>query len=88
VTDSHSLEPAQLRAWLLGAARREPAAFRLLYDATSPRLYGFALRILGKPELAEEALQDGFVAIWDHAGSSNTMRNYTYITLYREIIIC
>jgi len=69
VSDSSSLDPALLRAWLLGAARREPAAFRFLYDATSPRLYGFALRMLGKPELAEEALQDGFVAIWEHAGS-------------------
>ena len=69
MSDSSSPDPLQLRAWLLGAARREPAAFRLLYDATAPRLYGFALRILGKPELAEEALQDGFVAIWDHAGS-------------------
>jgi len=69
MTDSLSPDPAQLRAWLLGAARRDPAAFRLLYDATSARLYGYALRILGKPELAEEALQDGYVAIWDHAAS-------------------
>jgi len=69
VSDPHSPDPAELRTWLLGAARRDAAAFRRLYDATSPRLYGFALRMLGKPELAEEALQDGFVAIWDNAGS-------------------
>lgn len=67
--DASIPDPEQLRAWLHGAAARDAAAFRKLYEATSARLYGFALRMLGKRELAEEALQDGFVAIWDHAGS-------------------
>lgn len=62
-------DPAQLRSWLHGAAQQDAAAFRSLYDATSARLYGFALRILGKRELAEDALQDSFVAIWHGAGS-------------------
>ena len=60
-------DPAQLRAWLHGAARRDRMAFRALYDASSPRLYGLALRILGRRELAEEVLQESFVAIWHHA---------------------
>lgn len=67
--DSPTTDPEQLRAWLQGAARRDAAAFRALYDATSPKLFGFALRILGKRELAEEALQDGYVAIWHGAGT-------------------
>jgi RNA polymerase sigma factor (sigma-70 family) len=67
--DASIPDSEQLRAWLHGAAGRDAAAFRKLYDATSARLYGFALRMLGKRELAEEALQDGFVAIWHHAGS-------------------
>ncbi|MES2264577.1 MAG: sigma-70 family RNA polymerase sigma factor [Pseudomonadota bacterium] len=62
-------DPDQLRTWLTAAARRDAGAFRLLYDATSPKLFGFALRILFKRELAEEALQEGFVAIWHAAGS-------------------
>jgi RNA polymerase sigma factor (sigma-70 family) len=61
-------DPDQLRAWLLGAARKDAQAFEALYAATSPRLFGFALRILRKHELAEEALQDAFVAIWHAAG--------------------
>jgi RNA polymerase sigma factor (sigma-70 family) len=65
----HSIDPQQLRAWLQGTARRDGAAFRALYDATSAKLLGFALRILQKRELAEEALQETFVAIWNHAGS-------------------
>lgn len=56
-----------LRTLLLGAARRDARAFRALYDATAPRLFGFALRILRQRELAEEALQDGYVAIWHAA---------------------
>lgn len=67
--DSHSIDPEQLRGWLHAAARHDAAAFRRLYDATSPKLFGYALRILGKRELAEEALQDGFVAIWHGAAS-------------------
>lgn len=60
-------DPDQLRTWLLGAARKDTQAFQALYAATSPRLFGFALRILRKHELAEEALQDAFVAIWHAA---------------------
>jgi len=67
VPDFQTIDPEQLRIWLQGAARHDDAAFRALYDATSPKLFGYALRILGKRELAEEALQDGFVAIWHGA---------------------
>ena len=66
---SNQLDPQQLRAWLHGAAQRDASAFRALYDATSSNLYGFALRILKKRELAEEVVQDSFVAIWNNAGS-------------------
>jgi RNA polymerase sigma-70 factor (ECF subfamily) len=69
VSDAHTLDPQQLRIWLNGAALHDAAAFRSLYDATSAKLFGFALRILGKRELAEEVLQESFVAIWHNAGS-------------------
>ena len=65
----HDIEPEQLGRWLYGTAHGDAAAFRALYDATSPKLLGFTLRILGKRELAEEALQEGFVAIWHGAAS-------------------
>ena len=69
MTDVHTLDPQQLRVWLQGAANRDAAAFRSLYDATSPKLSGFALRILIKRELAEEVMQESFVAIWNNAGT-------------------
>jgi RNA polymerase sigma factor (sigma-70 family) len=68
-TDANPLDPQQLKRWLAATAKRDASAFRSLYDATSSKLFGFAVRILNKHELAEEALQEGFVAIWNNAGS-------------------
>jgi len=62
-------ENEDLRRLLAAVALGDRKAFRTLYDATSARLFGFALRILRKDELAEEALQDAYVSIW-HAASS------------------
>jgi RNA polymerase sigma factor (sigma-70 family) len=44
-------------------ARREEA-FRRLYDATSGKLYGVALRVVGNREWAEDALQDAYLYMW------------------------
>jgi RNA polymerase sigma-70 factor (ECF subfamily) len=62
-------ESEQLRRLLGAVALGDRGAFRTLYDATSGRLYGCALRVLRQESLAEEALQDAFVAIW-HAAST------------------
>jgi RNA polymerase sigma-70 factor (ECF subfamily) len=58
---------AQLKIWLAAVGRKDAAAFRSLYDATSSKLFGFALRILIKRELAEDVLQESFVSIWNNA---------------------
>jgi RNA polymerase sigma factor (sigma-70 family) len=67
--DVKPLDPQQLKAWLMAAGKGDAAAFRALYDASSSKLFGFALRILHKRELAEEVLQEGFVAIWNNAAN-------------------
>ncbi|MBC8023638.1 MAG: sigma-70 family RNA polymerase sigma factor [Burkholderiales bacterium] len=43
------------------------AAFADLYQATRSKLFGVSLRIVRERPLAEEALQDSFVNIWNHA---------------------
>ena len=58
-----------MRTWLAAVARKDAPAFRSLYDATSSKLFGFALRILNKRELAEEVLQESFVSVWNNAAS-------------------
>jgi RNA polymerase sigma-70 factor, ECF subfamily len=45
------------------------AAFARLYDHVSARLYGVVSRILPKSELAEDALQETFVRIWQKAST-------------------
>jgi RNA polymerase sigma-70 factor (ECF subfamily) len=62
------IDPQHLRTLLAAVARKDGTAFRSLYEATSPKLFGFALRILNKKELAEEVLQESFVSIWNNAG--------------------
>ena len=66
---SHFDEDDRLRPLLAAVALGDRKAFRTLYDLSSAKLFGFALRVLRKDELAEEALQDAFVAIW-HAAAS------------------
>ena len=44
-------------------AQREEA-FRRLYDLTSPKLYGVALRVVGNREWAEDVLQDAYLCMW------------------------
>jgi RNA polymerase sigma-70 factor (ECF subfamily) len=67
--DVNPLDPQQLKTWLLAAGKRDAIAFRALYDASSSKLFGFALRILHKRELAEEVLQESYVAIWNNAAN-------------------
>lgn len=62
-------EDERLRVLLAAVALGDRVAFRTLYDLMSAKLFGFALRVLRKDELAEEALQDAFVSIW-HAAAS------------------
>lgn len=50
------------------AGEREQA-FRRLYDATSRRMYGVALRVLGNREWAEDVLQEAYLNLWRIAGT-------------------
>lgn len=45
-------------------AQRDEAALKSLYDLTSGKLYGLALRVLDRHEWAEDALQETFLQIW------------------------
>jgi RNA polymerase sigma-70 factor (ECF subfamily) len=55
--------------WLLAAvAKGDQAAFERLYAATRAKLYGVVLRILRRPDLADEVMQETYVKIWHGAG--------------------
>jgi RNA polymerase sigma-70 factor (ECF subfamily) len=75
----------QLQRLIGAVALGDRRAFRTLYDATSSKLFGFALRILRKDELAEEALQDAFVSIW-HAAPSYQLHLSAPLTWMAAIV--
>jgi RNA polymerase sigma-70 factor, ECF subfamily len=63
------LSPAEL-VWLLAAvAKGDQAAFERLYAATRAKLYGVLLRIVGKPELADDVMQETYLKVWKMADS-------------------
>lgn len=62
---------ADIAEWLSLAARRDKAAFRRVYEATSSKLFGVVLRILKRRDLTEEVLQEVYVKIWERAGEYN-----------------
>ncbi|MBD9374181.1 sigma-70 family RNA polymerase sigma factor [Rhizobium sp. ARZ01] len=55
-------------AYLIGRiCLQDRQAFRRLYELTGAKLFPICLRMLGKREDAEEALQDIYVKIWQRA---------------------
>jgi len=60
---------SELRQLLAHVAEADKAAFGRLYDLVSGRLFGVIGRILPRAELAEDALQETFVRIWQRAKS-------------------
>ncbi len=45
-------------------ADRDEAALRELYDITSRKLYGLALKMMGRVDLAEDVLQECYLNVW------------------------
>jgi len=67
--DRMSEQPDDLLMDLIDrVAQRDEAALKALYDLTSSKLYGLSMRVVGKAEWAEDALQETFLQIWRNAG--------------------
>ena len=58
----------QLAALIDRVARADELALRELYELTSSRLYGVAVRVVTNRQWAEDVLQDAFLNIWRIAG--------------------
>lgn len=57
----------EIENYIARTALGDKAAFSALYRATSAKLFGICLRVLGTQAEAEDALQDVFVKIWHNA---------------------
>src|SRR6476646_2216642 len=65
------LSRQQLIEALGRVAQGDQAAFEAVYAATSLKLYGIIVRILGRRDLADEVLQEVYVRVWQSAGDSD-----------------
>jgi len=63
-----------LAGWVEAVADADQAALARLYDATVSRVYGVALRIVRRPELAEEVVSDVYLQAWREAGRYDASR--------------
>jgi RNA polymerase sigma-70 factor (ECF subfamily) len=66
--------PARIERLIRAAAQGDRAAFASLYAQTAAKLFGVILRIIHQRELAEEVLQESFVAVWERAGDYDPAR--------------
>lgn len=58
---------APLDLLLAAVARGEHAALRAIYDREGTRLFGIAMAILRDRPAASDAVQDGFLRLWERA---------------------
>ena len=77
--------PADLAEMLAKVSQGDRAAFEALYQATSAKLFGFALRVLANRDLAEEALQDAFVKVW-HSADTYSQEKAAVMTWMTTIV--
>ena len=60
-------QPGELDALMADVAGGDETAFRRLYDRMAGKLLAIIRRIAGSEAAAEEALQETFLRIWNHA---------------------
>jgi RNA polymerase sigma-70 factor (ECF subfamily) len=65
---------SDLAELLKRSGRGDEAAFAQLYDATSSRAYGLAVRVVRDPSQAEEVIQEAFLEIWRTASRYDAAR--------------
>lgn len=89
-SDRADSPPDAVEALLARCARRDERALSDLYALVSPQLFGLLVRMLRNRALAEEALQDVMVRVWQRADQyvayrGRAMTWLTSIARYRAI---
>jgi RNA polymerase sigma-70 factor (ECF subfamily) len=72
--DSQTTALSAVGVLIEAVGRGSRVALKRLYELESRRLYGIALRIVRRPEIAADVLQDAFVQIWQNAAAFSTER--------------
>ena len=69
------MDASELVTILKQVAQRDRQAFATLYKSTAAKLYGVVLRILYRPDLSDEVLQDVYLKIWDKAADFDATKS-------------
>jgi RNA polymerase sigma factor (sigma-70 family) len=67
----------------------DEAAFRELFDAYHKQLYGVAFTYLNSTELAEDAVQDVFMKLWDSRGKldpDKSIEGYIFTPIRNHVL--
>src|ERR1700722_6970069 len=72
--ESQTIALASTASLIEAVGRGSRVALKRLYDLESGRLYGVALRIVRRPEVAADVLQEAFIQIWQNAKSFSPER--------------
>ena len=72
--DAAESDNTQLEALLMRCAAGESSALAALYERVAPLLLAVLMRVLRRRDLAEDALQDVFVKIWQQASQFDRIR--------------
>lgn len=61
------LDDAQLQAWIARIVEHDQRALMALHEATLSRVYGLVLRLVRRPQLAEEVAEELYFQVWRQA---------------------
>lgn len=67
-------DDAQLCAWIDRIVDHDERALMQLYDATLSRVWGLVLRLVRRPQLAEEVVEDLYFQVWRQAPRFDAQR--------------
>ena len=73
-SDRRRCQSTELGRDLVRAGTGDVAAYIRVYRATSKKLFGIVVRILGRGDLADEILQDVYLKVWQRAAEFDPLR--------------
>lgn len=68
-------QTALLQDLLTASSIGDESAFSQFYDLTKRKLFGIAISIMKRQDLAEEVLQEAYVKIWRHASNYDSAKS-------------
>lgn len=79
----------QLREWWLSVVDSHAASLGHIHSALFPGLYNYGLKLLGDDSLAQDALQELFIKIWNkrqQIGPLEKVKPYFFTAFRRQIL--